>query len=499
MNWPSILQTILLGTDRPPLREKAETLPGVPSAAAEKMALEALVRAVLYQKAGFQPSNNPRLADSEPPAPEEPGRPLISATAVRYLTSMLAGTHAEGLSELLGLLETSGKALPAELLPGLLDQCMQHPAIADRLLPLAGERGRWLARQNVRWFPLSVDPATTDWFTGSFEARKQLLEHTRYRNPMLAIAWLEKTWLEEKAEHKVQFLQTLSIRLSDMDLDLLERAFQDKNREVRLAALELLVNLPESSVPASLRIFFSQRLAGAFPPDKREKYLQNTLPDLSEEALKPWFDLLSKSEKTDWRNGLFHLAVRYLPLADLLSMTGKKTVDIVAATDQGNNTGLAEALLQNLVRTNPADWIKAIWQQYSSNFRHALWQKPAMLALLEKNVESLMQHLATKKILLDYDSQFILRALEKHRNPWSKELSDNLLRQYKAAIDGYMPGWHYAATLQTAAWYSNLTDVGATMDISYVAANAYQPKEWSNYLQILRFREKMVREVSEAG
>lgn len=495
MNFPSVLQTILVGTDRRKLPEETAAGLGVPpSEQAETTALEALSRAVLLRKAGFQPVTRTE-ATNEPPPADTSGRLIIKEAAIRHLAQMLEGIYAEGLPELLSLLEESGSALPPELLPGLLDQCLQHPEVATRLMPLLGERGRWLARQNVRWFPLSVDPAATDWFTAPVEARKQLLALTRQRNPMLTVAWLEKTWPEEKSEHKVQFLQTFHTRLSDMDLDLLERAFHDKGREVRLAALELLVLLPGSPTLTALRTFFSKKLAGAFPPDKREKYLPSTLPDLSEDILNPWFDLLSKNEKTDWRNGLFQLFVRYIPLAELPGLTGKKMAEIVAATDQGNNTTLAEALLDNLVRVKADDWVEAIWQHYCSNFRHALWQKPAMQAFMGKYVESLMQHLATKRMVLDYDSQFILRALEKYRNPWSKQLLNNLLQQYKAAIDGYMPGWHYAAALQTAAWCCTLADGYTAVEISYVAANAYQPKEWTAYLQVLQYREKMVREI----
>lgn len=499
MNHPSVLQTILLGTDRRKLPEETATSLGVFSSdVAEKTALEALSRAVLMGKAGFQPTIRTDVPADLPPA-DESGRPLLTEAALQFLKQMLEGIHAEGLPELLALLEESGRALPPELLPGLLDACMQQPEVSSRLLPLLGERGRWLARQNVRWYPLSVDPATTDWFTATFEARRQLLAITRQRNPMLAVAWLEKTWPEEDARHKVAFLSTFATRLSELDIDLLERAFQDKNREVRLTALGLLVRLPEGATIEAMRRFFAKRFAGAFPPDKREKYLQSTLPDLSEDALKPWFGLLDQQEKKDWRNGLFQLFVRYLPVSDLIDLPGKKIREIVAATDLGNNTGLGEALLENLLRKNSIEWVQAVWQQYCPKFRHGLWQKPVMQDFMLQNAESLMQHLSVQKIVLDYDSQFILRALEKYRNPWSKTLLDNLLQQYKTAIDGYMPGWHYAAALQTAAWHCKPAEGLIPVEISYKAANAYQPKEWLNFQQILRFRVQMHEATGTAG
>ena len=105
-----------------------------------------------------------------------------------------------------------------------------------------------------------------------------------------------------------------------------------------------------------------------------------------------------------------------------------------------------------------------------------------------------MQYLASSRIVLDYDSQFVLRTLENYRKPWPKALLHNVLQQYRTAIGGNMPGWHYAATLQTAAWYCDLDDglQAAKSD----NGNSYQPKEWSAFQSVLYFR-KSVRQVLE--
>ncbi|MCA0237780.1 MAG: DUF5691 domain-containing protein [Bacteroidetes bacterium] len=494
MIWPSLLQTILVGTDRRSLpADTAEQLRLSPSDDPVAQALQALARAALLKKAGFRPEMH-QVARQDDRVGQEPAGPVLPTAALGHLQRMLQGTYREGLPELLGLIEAKGYRLPPELLPDLLDQCMQQPDVAARMIPLMGARGRWLAAQNVRWQALANDVGAADWFTAPFELRRRLLADTRQRNPMLATAWLEKTWAEEKAEDKVAFLQQLGIRLSELDLELLERAFQDKNREVRLAALGLLVRLPESPTLKALNAFFKQKLAGALTPDKREKRLLQTLPDLSDEALKPWFDLLSKSEKVEWRSGLLQLFVRFVPLDDLVAFSGMKPADLVSATDGGNHTEVAEALLDNLLRHADASWIEAIWKYYGAKFRHALWQKPAMQALMAQHVESLMQHLAAQRIVLDYDSQFVLRTLENYRKTWSKALLHNVLQQYRTAVGGNMPGWHYAAALQTAAWHCDLTE-GLQTAISD-NGHSYQPKEWSAFQSVLYFR-KSVRQAME--
>lgn len=494
MIWPSVLQTILVGTDRRSLpADTAEQLRLSPSDDPVAQALQALARAALLKKAGFRPEIR-QVARQDDRVGQEPAGPVLPMAALGHLQRMLQGTYREGLPELLGLIKAHGYRLPPELLPDLLDQCMQQPDVATRMMPLMGERGRWLARQNVRWAPLSLDMETADWFTASFAARRRLLADTRQRNPMLATAWLEKTWAEEKADDKVAFLQLLEVLLSELDLDLLERAFQDKNREVRLAALGLLVRLPDSPTLQALNRFFTQKLAGAIRPDKREKYLAQALPDLSDDALKPWFDLLSKTEKTDWRNGLLQLFLRFVPLHDLISATRMKPADLLTATDGGNHTECSEALLDNLLRHADASWIEAIWQYYGLKFRHALWQKPAMQAFMLRHAEALMQYLASSRIVLDYDSQFVLRTLEKYRQPWPKALLHSVLQQYRTAIGGNMPGWHYAAALQTAAWHCDLAE-GLQAAISD-NGHSYQPKEWSAFQSVLYFR-KSVRQALE--
>ncbi len=493
MSWSSVLQTLLIGVDRRKLPE--ETAAGLGLAATDdpvRTALEALAGAALLQKAGLAPASTGGLEHFEQQAPDESALAVLQDAAVRDLQRMLSGSYAEGLPEFLSLLQDRGYRLPPELLPDLLDQCLKEPALAAQLAPMLGKRGLWLAQQNERWRHLAADVSAIDWFTASFDERLQLLEATRHRNPLLTIAWMEKTWPEEKAEHKVQFIHLLNIRLSEMDTDLLERAFLDKGREVRLAALSLLVFLPENETRTALHAFFKEKLAGAFPAHTREKHLQSTLPDLSDAELKPWFDLLSKKEKSDWRNGLFQLFVRFVPPADLLTVTGNSPAEIIQALDGGNQTSLAEALLENLLRHESVSWAEAVWQHYCKQFRHPLWQKTAMQGFMNRHAESLMQHLAKKNMSLDYDNQFILRMLENHRRPWSTSLFNNLLQQYRSAVNGNMPGWHYSLVLQIAAWHCHLPDGLAFLHAS--EPGVYLPKEWTAFMQVLQFRQR-VREV----
>jgi hypothetical protein len=492
MSWPSVLQTILIGTDRRKLPEA--TAAGLVLKASDDpviTALEALAAAALLRKAGTEPASIAGEGRYQQPAADESERPILKESAVKDLKRMLSGSYSEGLPEFLSLMEQHGYRLPPELLPDLMDQCLQEPSMAAQLAPMLGKRGLWLAQQNERWRQMAFDAATLDWFTASFEERLQLLAATRSRNPMLTIAWLEKTWKEEKAEHKVQFVRLLKIRLSEMDLDLLEHAFQDKNRELRLAALEWLTLLPDSTALNALRAFFRVKFSVALVSDKREKYLQTTLPDLSDAELKPWFDLLSKSEKSDWRNGLLQLFLRFVPPSDLLAMTGNTPAEIVPALDGGNQTLLTEALLDNLQRHGSEQWIDAIWQHYGNLFRSPIWQKPAMQAWMQQHAESLMQYLATSNKPLDYDNQFILRALENYRKPWSKSLFNNLLQQYRRAVNGNMPGWHYALVLQIAAWHCHLPDGLAFFDAAAMGPGEYQAKEWVAFQQVLYFRKQM--------
>jgi hypothetical protein len=93
---------------------------------------------------------------------------------------------------------------------------------------------------------VSDDPAT--WETGSSGERLAYLVQLRDTDPAAARALLETGWAAESSEDRARFLTALEAGLSAADDVLLERALDDRRREVRETALDLARRLPGSSL-----------------------------------------------------------------------------------------------------------------------------------------------------------------------------------------------------------------------------------------------------------
>jgi len=493
MSWQLVLKTFIAGSARSPLPERDALLLGLPfSPDPAQAALEALVTTNLLQKAA-SPLRNIARADLPSPASASAAT-ACSAAAAQDLKRMLSGRYAQALPEFVALTIQQNILLPPEMLPALLEKAERDVHFAEIIRPALGPRGEWLARQNPRWSPLLAENPT-DWFTATFSERKRLFAATRARNPLLALAWLEKTWSQEKAEHKIQLLDLMQTRPSLADEDLLEKAFSDKNRDVRRAAMQVLATLPESRIFSEAKIFFKERLAGALLAESKtetEARLKKFLPDLAEENIARWLGLLTKEELNDWRLALLRLFVRLLPPAELTNATGLERGKLVAVLDDAKD---AAALLEAIVRHDDGFWAEAVFGHFTRDFRHAVWQSPEMLALLTHFATEMMSFLQKNKFTLGYDNQVVLRALENYRHPWPKSVLEHFLEQYRrpAYGNGEIPGWHYTAALQTAAYHcapSDAANSALTRDYIQNQPKA-RPREFEEFLGIIHFRLNM--------
>jgi hypothetical protein len=146
-----------------------------------------------------------------------------------------------------------GGVAPPEALPELLDAGRRNAAIRPDLARVAGRRGAWLAglREDWQWLLDEApeggdDPAV--WIDGSTGERVAYLVRLRARDPGAARDLLTETWAGESSEDRVRFLGALETGLSAADDAFLDAALDDRRREIREAALDLLRRLPESSL-----------------------------------------------------------------------------------------------------------------------------------------------------------------------------------------------------------------------------------------------------------
>jgi Family of unknown function (DUF5691) len=200
----------------------------------------------LWERSGFLPPASPARPAYEP-APAEQLRPC-PPYAEAVLARLLRGLHPPALqAEWLVLLRRHGGHLPARFLPPLLDAATRQPAWRAPLLPVLGERGRWLARMRPEWaWAAGSDEAA--WDTGTPEQRLAALRAWRAADPQAAREALATAWPGETPEQRAALLPALAVGLSLEDEAFLEAALDDRRKEVRAAAQRLLASLPESQL-----------------------------------------------------------------------------------------------------------------------------------------------------------------------------------------------------------------------------------------------------------
>lgn len=260
-DWGELVGAALLGTGR------RRGSGGGPRELLDAAAVHTLRRRAGLRPAEAAPRPRPAPADPRPEPPEPARRRLARLLAGRAEAGAGSGRRgaspdlAELLPQWLAAAGRHGYRAPAVLLPALLDAARARSDLRPQALALAGPRGMWLAGLNPDWrFALRAgaggglpDPEDTAavrqlWQEGLFAERAGLLGAVRARDPAAAVRLLSSTWATERAEDRLMFLDSLRVGLSAGDEPFLEAALDDRSRNVRATAAELLSALPESAL-----------------------------------------------------------------------------------------------------------------------------------------------------------------------------------------------------------------------------------------------------------
>ncbi|GAA3449291.1 DUF5691 domain-containing protein [Dactylosporangium matsuzakiense] len=266
-DWGDVLATALVGTQR-------RTLPagvGRPGQDAAEALLDAAGALTLYRRAGFRARSGLTVPEA---APDDSDMPLVSWTAAARAADLLAvdaagyGTSnavpvrdADGRLELLyeWLSAARGRRVPGELLPALLEIGRRHRALRPLVAAAGGPRVAWLARQRPEWAYLDssatgeIQGAADDpqgWELGTIGRRVGILTAVRRGGPageQRGRDMLADVWPTETPDDRAALLGTFATGLSPADEPVLEGALDDRRKEVRNVALDLLAMLPDSA------------------------------------------------------------------------------------------------------------------------------------------------------------------------------------------------------------------------------------------------------------
>ncbi|HEU5098429.1 MAG TPA: DUF5691 domain-containing protein [Roseiflexaceae bacterium] len=463
--WEQLLANAVLGVERrgfapsPAAGALADMIGQLDASDPEGALLSASAIVALFQRAGRLPARD----DSPLPAACDDDELLAcSPRAARHLATMLGGTHRALLPEWLAALDAAGRRAPAALLPDLLELGRAHTDLREAILPALGRRGRWLAAHNPDWSyartelrGLRTEAPTdtlspqssvlsTEWQTGSRAARLTLLSELRRSAPALARELVESTWATERADDRAAFLVTLADGLSLDDEPFLERALDDRGKEVRRGAAELLERLPGSRRAARM-LERALPLLAWVPAEKprmlglrqgQKAHLTINLPEACDQAMqrdgiepKPPPDRRDMGEKAWW---LFQI-VRAVPPA-----TWSQKFDLAPTTlMEASTSGEWRALLHEAWGAAAIAFADAAWAEIllQSDPRQVdllgvlppARQEALLLAMLRRDVTPLHKHP-------------VLGLLRHTRHLWSVELTravlDAVRRHMRAANAG---------------------------------------------------------------
>lgn len=266
--WTALQQSVLVGVDRlavpailtTPTASTPASVLAVQQALQQSAAstatqvLRASAVASVLERAGWVPgSRMQHRTVSIPPAQPVPER--RAAPVDEKLIALLGRAMETDAQDLLVLgcaeLDKAGLRLPHGLLVAALDQGRQSTELRPWLLPVLGERGRWLAAQNPQWAYAAgvqevADPEQV-WQEGVLPQRVDLLESERASDPAKARVRLESSLKELNAKERAAMVQALRKGLSLEDEPLLEKLLTDRSKEVRENAAQLLTCLPASA------------------------------------------------------------------------------------------------------------------------------------------------------------------------------------------------------------------------------------------------------------
>ncbi|MEQ9356988.1 DUF5691 domain-containing protein [Coleofasciculus chthonoplastes] len=449
--WQDVITTALVGTERrtltltPATNPLGQLLSQLNPTNPEATLLSAAGAISLYHRAGQraisdnQPLPQPCLPDDKPPC---------SPRAAQYLKLMLQKERVKLLPEWLTAAATAGYRVPDYCLPELLEVGRTSPPLRPAILPVLGQRGRWLAAHNPDWNYVGDEDIEQTWTRGSLDARKLLLHHLRREHPTSARERLVAVWQQESSDGRIALVDTLQIGLNLEDEPFLEMALDDRRQEVRRQAAHLLAQLPESALCQRMQ----QRIQSAitFRRKRNRLHLDFILPDYNEQEIT--------------RDGIDS---KQPP--QLLGNKAWIILQIVAATPL--------SLWSELQEESPAEWIKAAKR---SEWDHSLVEGWAVAAMGQQNTE-------WAEVILPFSSTFKGYLIPQNKliagliNVLSPEQRDSFLLNLFPSSKVPFDSTHPAFTLLThchSPWSAELT--GIVLDgVRRYLAKTDNPYDWS--------------------
>lgn len=503
--WSEHVTAALLGTERrdPPVLPEAPADDGGSGDKAGRLLDQAALLAV-RRRAGRVPSAAPVPVAL---APVE-DLPVVPAPAAARLRRILGGDHIRVLPEWLDAAAAHGLRVPAQLLPDLLERGRVDRALRPSIARAAGRRGVWLALQNTDWAYLvgaGDDPGGGPevWETGTRHRRVAYLTALRRAEPERARDLLRETWSKEPAPDRAAFLSTFEHGLSPADEEFLEAALDDRGKDVRQIASDLLARLPGSAYGERM----AARARACLTPvvrtvrGREQTWIQVDAPPAHDEGMArdgiPFHPSGSFAPRdgrpVGARAGWLREILARTPLATWTELFGLPPMEIVclpvSETDGRDvHIGWARAALAQ----RDAGWARALLKG------GVMADEPETPAdLLSVLPEEERDAAAAELIRWVGGRPDLLRVLERVPGPWAGELAAAVVATLAAAAERPTRRDEHLINQMCRLAGERLDPAAASrLDALAAEAGAAVPRAVTDLTDTLRFRDEMLKELT---
>lgn len=251
--WKDIVAAAILGTERRPFSPPAlggeidEILASLGDSSNEDALLSSAAILTSWRAAGVLPESTAQTCFVAEAPPEE--KPVCPSVASRILRDALQETPISEVTSLLQIVAGAGAIVPAGLLPELLRMGASSTELRPFIAQTMGQRGAWLAHLRDDWSYIlgqTIGHDDSAW-EDKLAVRVAYLTEVRRKDPARARELLAGVWKSDPAAARRDLLSTFETGLCTEDEEMLERALDDRSKEVRTAAFGLLAQLPDSS------------------------------------------------------------------------------------------------------------------------------------------------------------------------------------------------------------------------------------------------------------
>lgn len=509
--WQTLISAALIGTERQPFT--------IPTAAGslgqlwsqlghlsnEAALLIMAATIVLHQRAGWLPETYPASSQTRC---DPDDLPYCSPRAAHCLQQMLQGTYAQVLPEWLAMATQAGQRVPELHLPDLLNLGKQQSDLRAAILPVLGKRGRWLAMQNPDWSYAVEVASEEDWETGTQAARLLYLQDLRTSDPKRARELLQTTWNQEATSTRVKLLETLRTGLSLADESLLEIALNDRSKEVRQVAVELLASLPDSRlcqhITAHSTRYFTlieapPTLKVTLPPE-----LDSSLVNLGIEP-KPPKQATNLGEKAWWLLQMLGAT----PLTVWHEIWGMTASEILrSAKNHQWEAILLDGWALAAKRQQNAEWVEALLLTEITGEASL-----RIVAVPELGLEAFLDALSPEQqnaVLMNclqssrgaIGDTFTLRLMRHSRNPWSLELAQLVLEHLETHLcqQAQNLAWGLRTALREIAHFIPVSLIPqATKLRTSLPSESIWAQSVDGFLALLHFRQQIAQAFETSG